>query len=334
MRALIIAEAGVNHNGELELAKKLIDVAAEAGADYVKFQTLNAGRMVTAKASKARYQTLTTDDSESQYEMLRKLQLSENDHKELIIHSRKRNIKFFSTGFDIPSIDLLINLGQELFKIPSGEITNLPLLRHVGKQRKPTILSTGMSNLNEIESAILTLEDSGVNRSDITVLQCTTAYPTPISDVNLRGMLGIKDRFNVSVGFSDHTLGFEIPIAAVALGATIIEKHFTLDRMLPGPDHKASLEPTELREMIKGIRNVESALGDGVKRIMPSEIENLSVARKSIVTKYPIKKGELFSEENLTTKRPGIGVSPIKWDEVLGQSALRDYESDELIDET
>jgi N,N'-diacetyllegionaminate synthase len=331
---MIIAEAGVNHNGDIALAKKLIDIAAESGADFVKFQTLNASRMVTAKAAKARYQILATEEYESQHDMLRKLELTEDNHKELIAHSLQKNIKFFSTGFDIQSIDLLINLGQEIFKIPSGEITNLPLLRHIGRQQKPIILSTGMSSFDEIESALLALEESGVKRNEITVLQCTTAYPTPISDVNLLAMKSIKDRFNVSVGYSDHTLGIEIPIAAVALGATIIEKHFTLDRTLPGPDHKASLEPMELKAMIDGIRNVELAMGNGIKRIMPSEIENLPIARKSIVTKQPIKLGEIFSEVNLTTKRPASGVSPMQWDLILGRKALRHYESDELIDET
>jgi N,N'-diacetyllegionaminate synthase len=331
---MIIAEAGVNHNGDIALAKKLIDIAAESGADFVKFQTLNASRMVTAKAAKARYQILATEEYESQHDMLRKLELTEDNHKELIAHSLQKNIKFFSTGFDIQSIDLLINLGQEIFKIPSGEITNLPLLRHIGRQQKPIILSTVMSSFYEIESSLLALEESGVKRNEITVLQCTTAYPTPISDVNLLAMKSIKDRFNVSVGYSDHTLGIEIPIAAVALGATIIEKHFTLDRTLPGPDHKASLEPMELKAMIDGIRNVELAMGNGIKRIMPSEIENLPIARKSIVTKQPIKLGEIFSEDNLTTKRPASGVSPMHWDLILGRKALRHYESDELIDET
>ncbi len=333
MSVTIIAEAGVNHNGDMTIAKKLIDVAAESGADYVKFQTLNAAHMVTAKAAKARYQILNTEETESQQEMLRKFELSENDHMELIAHSSQRGIKFFSTGFDIASIDLLIDLGQEIFKIPSGEITNLPLLRHVGGQRKPIILSTGMSNIEEIKSAVFLLEESGTERNQITVLQCTTSYPTPMRDVNLIAMQSIKDQLKISVGFSDHTLGIEIPIAAVALGASIIEKHFTLDRTLPGPDHKASLEPEELKNMIHAIRNVENALGDGVKRLMPSEIENISIARKSIVAKKTIKIGEDFSEENLTTKRPGTGVSPMKWDVVLRQKALRNYEADELIDE-
>ena len=333
MRTIIIAEAGVNHNGDLDQAKRLIDVAAEAGADYVKFQTLNANRMVTTEAPKARYQTLTTADSESQYEMLRKLELSENQHLEIISHCKKRNIAFFSTAFDIPSMDLLISLGQEIFKIPSGEITNLPLLRHVAKKQKPVILSTGMSNLDEIEEAVLALEASGMHRRDITVLQCTTAYPTPMHDVNLLAMKTIKNKFEVAVGLSDHTLGIEIPIAAVALGASIIEKHFTIDRGLPGPDHQASLEPNELKTMVKAIRNVEMALGDGVKRLMPSEIENLPIARKSIVANRRIEFDEEFTDASLTTKRPAIGISPMKWDSIVGKKATKNYDLDDLIEE-
>lgn len=334
MPTVIIAEAGVNHNGDLELAKKLIDVASESGADYVKFQTLNASRMVTTKAPKARYQTLTTGDSESQYEMLSKLELSENQHLDIISHCRKRNIAFFSTAFDLPSVDLLINLGQKIFKIPSGEITNLPLLRYVAKRQEPVILSTGMSNLEEIKEAVLALEESGMNRRDITILQCTTAYPTPMPDVNLRAMETIRNKFNVSVGLSDHTPGFEISLAAVALGASIIEKHFTIDRDLPGPDHKASLEPAELKAMITGIRNIEMALGDGIKRAMPSEIENLPIARKSIVANRRINQGEIFTEDSITTKRPAEGMSPMNWDLILGKRATKNYEVDDLIDET
>jgi N,N'-diacetyllegionaminate synthase len=334
MTTLIIAEAGVNHNGDILLAKQLIDVAAESGADLVKFQTINADRMVTSKASKAKYQLLATDISESQRDMLKKLELSESTHKELIAHCSLRKVGFFSTGFDIQSINFLMNLGQQLFKIPSGEITNLPLLRYIGIQGKQVILSTGMSDLEEIVSAVNILEESGTNRNKISVLHCNTAYPTPMSEVNLRAMISIQKKLNVSVGYSDHTLGIEIPIAAVALGATIIEKHFTLDRNLPGPDHKASLEPAELKEMILAIRNIEYALGDGIKRLMPSEIENREVARKSIVTSQIVEKGEVFSEDNLTTKRPGTGVSPMKWDKILGLKAQRDYVADELIDET
>jgi N,N'-diacetyllegionaminate synthase len=334
MKTLIIAEAGVNHNGDINMAKKLIDIAAKAGADLVKFQTFNADRLVTHGAAKADYQILATNNSESQHGMLRKLELTESMHHELIAHCTSQNIGFFSTGFDVESINLLVGLGQELFKIPSGEITNLPYLQHIGKLKKTVILSTGMSNMEEIEAAINVLEKSGTNRSKITVLHCTTAYPVPMSDVNLRAMQSIQNKFNVAVGYSDHTLGVEIPIAAVALGATVIEKHFTTDRPQPGPDHKASLEPLELKSMIDGIRNVEKALGDGIKRLMPSEITNLPIARKSIVASQPIKAGVLFTEDNLTAKRPGTGISPMDWSKLIGRTAIRDYLADELIDES
>lgn len=334
MRTLIIAEAGVNHNGDIYLAKQLIDVAAESGADLVKFQTLNADQMATSKAAKAEYQLHATDILESQHEMLRKLELSEKAHRELIAHSNKKDIGFFSTSFDISSTNLLVSLGQKLFKIPSGEITNLPYLRHVGGLGETVILSTGMSNMDEIESAINILEESGTSRNRITVLHCTTAYPAPMSDVNLQAMQSIQRLLKVSVGYSDHTLGIEIPIAAVALGASIIEKHFTLDRTLPGPDHKASLEPEELKAMVQSIRNIELALGDGKKRIMPSELRNREIVRKSIVTLQAIKAGEVFTTQNLTPKRPGTGVSPMEWDKFLGRKAQRDYQIDELIDES
>lgn len=334
MRTLIIAEAGVNHNGDLEIAKKLIDVAAAAGADLVKFQTFNAERLVTENAPKADYQKTSADNSESQKAMLRKLELTEVMHQELIDHCALRNIGFFSTGFDIESINLLASFGQELFKIPSGEITNLPYLRHVGKLRKEVILSTGMSSMDEIENAINALEDSGTPRTRITVLHCTTAYPVPMSDVNLQAMQSIRAKFGVDVGYSDHTLGIEISLAAVALGASVIEKHFTLDRTLPGPDHKASLEPAELKSLVDGIRNINEALGDGIKRLMKSEIGNRDVARKSIVARVPISVGQVLSEENITTKRPGTGISPMEWSNLLGKKAHRDYSADELIDET
>ena len=334
MKTLIIAEAGVNHNGDINMAKRLIDIAANSGADLVKFQTFSADRLVTHGAAKADYQILATDNTESQHDMLRKLELTESMHNELIAHCASQNIGFFSTGFDVESINLLVGLGQELFKIPSGEITNLPYLRHIGKLNTTVILSTGMSNMDEIEAAINVLEESGTHRSKITVLHCTTAYPVPMSDVNLRAMQSIQKKINVAVGYSDHTLGIEIPIAAVALGATIIEKHFTTDRSLPGPDHKASLEPVELKAMIDGIRNIEKALGDGVKRLMPSEITNLPIARKSIVASLPIKAGALFTEHNLTAKRPGTGISPMQWGKLMGRTASRDYLGDELIDES
>jgi N,N'-diacetyllegionaminate synthase len=333
VKTLIIAEAGVNHNGDIELAKRLIDVAADSGADLVKFQTLNADQMVTLNAAKAEYQLLSTNISETQYEMLSKLELSENAHRELIAHSTKRGIGFFSTGFDISSINLLVKLKQEIFKIPSGEITNLPYLRHIGQLGKDIILSTGMSNMDEIDWALKILEDSGTSRSRITVLHCTTAYPAPMADVNLRAMVSMQNKLNISIGYSDHTLGIEIPIAAVTLGASVIEKHFTLDRNLPGPDHKASLEPKELKAMVQAIRNIELALGDGIKRIMPSELANRGIARKSIVTCRLVKAGEVFTPDNLTTKRPGTGVSANAWDRLLGKKAHRDYIVDEFVDE-
>lgn len=331
-RTLIIAEAGVNHNGDLMLAKQLIDAAAEAGADLVKFQTFNANRQVTRSAKKADYQTQTTDSNESQHEMLRRLELTEDMHLELIAHCTLRNIGFFSTGFDIESIDLLLTLGQDYFKIPSGEINNLPYLRHIGKLGKLVILSTGMATLSDIEAAIDVLEHAGTARAQITVLHCTTEYPTPMNEVNLLAMQSIQAAFDVSVGYSDHTKGIEVAIAAVAMGAEVIEKHFTLDRTLPGPDHQASLEPSELKAMVKAIRNIDVALGDGIKRLTPSEVRNKPVARKSLVASQAIKVGEAFSAQNLTTKRPGTGITPMRWDEVMGRIATRDFAADELIE--
>ena len=331
-RTLIIAEAGVNHNGDLGLAKQLIDVAAEAGADLVKFQTFNANRLVTHEAKKADYQTKTTDGNDSQHEMLRRLELTPAMHNELIAHCALRNIGFLSTGFDIESVDLLVSLGQNQFKIPSGEITNLPFLRHIGRRGQPVILSTGMATLGEIEAAIEALEQAGTPRANLTVLHCTTEYPTPMAEVNLRSMLSIHNAFGVDVGYSDHTQGTEVAIAAVALGATVIEKHFTLDRNLPGPDHKASLEPAELQAMVSAIRNIEVALGDGIKRLTLSEARNKSVVRKSLVASQSIKAGELFSIQNVTTKRPGTGISPMGWDAVIGRKAVRDFTVDELIE--
>ena len=332
-KTIIIAEAGVNHNGDIKLAKLLIDAAATAGADFVKFQTFNAGRQVTRSAKKAVYQTMATDGAESQYEMLHRLELTEAMHHELISHCATRNIRFFSTGFDIESVNLLIRLGQGHFKIPSGEITNLPYLRHIGQQGKAVILSTGMATLGEIEVAIDVLEQAGTNRKKITVLHCTSEYPSPMEEVNLRAMQSIQSAFGVAVGYSDHTQGIEIAIAAVAMGATVIEKHFTLGRTLPGPDHKASLEPEELTAMISAIRNVEKAMGDGIKRLTASEARNRTVSRKSLVTTRAVKAGELFTGENLTAKRPGIGISPMRWDEFIGKKASRDFAADELIDD-
>ena len=328
---LIIAEAGVNHNGDIELAKRLIDVAADAGADLVKFQTFSAERLTTQSAPKAYYQNQTTDSAESQYLMLKQLELSMEMHEVLISHCQQRNIGFFSTGFDIQSLDYLALLGPERFKIPSGEITNLPYLRHVGGYGKPVILSTGMATLSEIEAALEVLEAAGTPRRQITVLHCNTEYPTPMQDVNLRAMCGIRDGFGVAVGYSDHTAGIEVPIAAVALGATVIEKHLTLDRNLPGPDHKASLEPDEFAAMVRAIRNIEQAMGDGIKRPSPSEAKNKPIARKSLVAAKPICAGEQFTAENVTAKRPGSGISPMRWDEVMGQVAARDFAADELI---
>jgi len=331
-RTLIIAEAGVNHNGDIRLAKKLIDVAAMAGVDIVKFQTFNASRQVTSNAQKADYQIQTEDDKESQHEMLRRLELTDDMHRELIAHCATHNIGFFSTGFDIESIDLLLSLGQRHFKIPSGEITNLPYLRHIGKIGKPVFLSTGMSTLGDIESAIDALEQAGTARDQITVMHCTTEYPAPINEVNLRAMQSIHAAFGVPVGYSDHTAGIDVAIAAVAMGATVIEKHFTIDRNLPGPDHKASLEPTELIAMTAAIRNIEIAVGDGIKRLTSSEIRNQSVSRKSLVAAREIKIGEVFTFENMTAKRPGTGVSPMRWDEFIGKKARRDFVMDEQID--
>jgi N,N'-diacetyllegionaminate synthase len=330
-RTLIIAEAGVNHNGDIELAKRLIDAAADAGADLVKFQTFNAHRLATLTAPKAEYQTRTTDEAQSQFVMLRQLELSAEMHETLIAYCRSRNIGFFSTGFDIESLDYLASLGAERFKIPSGEITNLPYLRHVGGFGKPVILSTGMATLGEIEAALEVLEAAGTPRRQITVLHCNTEYPTPVQDVNLRAMCSIRDAFGVAVGYSDHTAGIEVPIAAVALGATVIEKHLTLDRNLPGPDHKASLEPDEFAAIVRAIRNIEQAMGDGIKRPSPSEAKNKPIARKSLVAAKLICAGEQFTAENVTAKRPGTGISPMHWDEVIGRVAGRDFAADELI---
>ena len=330
-KTLIIAEGGVNHNGDIQLAKQLIDVAALAGADLVKFQTFKANRQVTQNAAKASYQNLTTDIAESHQDMLRRLELTEAMHRKLIDHCTLRKIAFFSTAFDVESVNFLVSLGQDHFKIPSGEINNLPYLRHIGKLGRPTIISTGMSTMGEIEEAIYVLEKAGTPRNKMTILHCTTEYPVPIEDVNLRAMQSISSAFGVAVGYSDHTQGIEVAIAAVAMGATVIEKHFTLDRTLNGPDHQSSLEPNELFDMVKAIRNIEVALGDGVKRLTDSENKNKLITRKSLVAKRAIKSGEIFTTENLTTKRPGYGISPMRWDEFIGKKAIRDYASDDLI---
>ena len=332
MKVLIIAEAGVNHNGDINKAKNLIDIAAEAGADMVKFQTFTAESLVSKNAPKADYQIQNTNALESQYDMIKKLELTRPMHEDLIQHCHKRRIDFFSTGFDPQSIDLLVDLGLKLFKIPSGEITNLPYLKHVGAYGKPIILSTGMSNLNEIKDALEVLESSGTTRDKITILHCNTEYPTPMTDVNLLAMLSIRKAFGVNVGYSDHTLGIEVPVAAVALGASVIEKHFTIDRTMPGPDHSASLEPEELKAMVSSIRKIEKALGDGIKQPSRSDLKNQIIARKSLVAATAIKVGEVFSENNMTVKRPGNGISPMLWDDVIGENATKNFEPDDLIE--
>ena len=330
-QTLIIAEVGVNHNGDIVMAKKLIDAAALAGADIVKFQTFKADCLATFSAEKANYQKLSTDIEESQYSMLQNLELTESMHHELISHCKFRNIDFLSTGFDIESVTFLASLGQKCFKIPSGEITNLPYLIHIGSIAKKVILSTGMSTMTEIKRAIEVLEKAGTMLNNITILHCTTEYPTPMDEVNLKAMQTIKKTFDVTVGYSDHTLGIEVPTAAVAMGASIIEKHFTLDRSLPGPDHKASLEPIELKAMVRAIRNIEVALGDGVKNLTSSEKKNVTIARKSLVAKRPIKVGEIFTAENITSKRPGTGLSPMLWNDVIGKKSIANFSIDELI---
>ena len=330
-KVFIIAEAGVNHNGSLELAKKLIDVAVDAGVDAVKFQTFKTELLVSKNAKKAEYQAKTTGENESQFDMIKKLELDIASHEILMDYCKQKYILFLSTPFDSDSIKLLDKLGLEIFKIPSGEITNLPYLREIGSLNKKVILSTGMSNLSDIEKAIFTLEQSGTGYENITILHANTEYPTPMEEVNLKAMQTIKEAFKLSVGYSDHTLGIEIPIAAVAMGASVIEKHFTLDKTMQGPDHKASLEPMELKEMVKAIRNIEKALGNGIKKPSPSESKNMQIARKSIVANLDIKKGEILTEENITIKRPGNGISPMRWDEVVGMKATKDYKKDELI---
>jgi len=330
-KVFIIAEAGVNHNGSIELAKKLIDIAVEAGVDAVKFQTFKAEKLVSKNAQKAEYQKKTTDAQESQFDMIKKLELDLNTHKELISYCKTKNIMFLSTPFDHDSIELLNDLGLEIFKIPSGEITNLPYLRHIGKLDKKVILSTGMADIGEIEDALDILISSGTKKENITVLHANTMYPTPMEDVNLKAMVTIGNTFDIAFGYSDHTLGIEVDIAAVAMGASCIEKHFTLDKTMEGPDHKASLEPDELKAMVKAIRNIELALGSSVKKPSKSEMPNMQVARKSIVASCHIKKGEVLSEKNITVKRPGNGISPMRWDEVMGTVASKDYNEDELI---
>ena len=331
-KVLIIAEAGVNHNGSIELAKRLVDEAVNAGVDYIKFQTFKSEKLVSKAAKQAEYQQKNIGhEGESQYTMLKRLELSPADHEVLIDYCNSKGIMFFSTAFDMDSIDYLHSLNLGLWKIPSGEITNFPYLRKIATFGEPIILSTGMSELNEIEEAIQVLIKYGVAKEDLTVLHCTTEYPTPFKDVNLKAMLQIGEKFGVKIGYSDHTKGIEVPIAAVALGATVIEKHFTLNKTMEGPDHKASLEPDELKAMVTSIRNIENALGSGHKHVSDSERKNIEIVRKSIVAACPIKAGELLTEDNLTVKRPGTGISPMRWNEVVGTFAVKDFEEEEPI---
>lgn len=329
MSVYIIAEAGVNHNGSFDLACKLIDAAKEAGVDCIKFQTFKSENLVSRTAQKAEYQKETTGDS-SQRDMLKKLELSFSDFSRLKAYCEKKEICFLSTPFDFDSIDFLNSIDMPFWKIPSGEVTNLPYLLALAKTGKPVVMSTGMCTLQEIREAIDVLNENGIK--EIKLLHCNTEYPTPFEDVNLKAMETMHNEFHLEVGYSDHTKGIEVPVAAVALGATIIEKHFTLDRNMEGPDHKASLEPQELAEMVKCIRNIEKAIGTGEKTPSPSEKKNIAVARKSIVAKTKIKTGDVFTEQNITAKRPGTGLSPMKWFDVLGKTALRDFEEDELIE--
>ena len=329
-KVIIIAEAGVNHNGNIEIAKKLIDVAAESGADYVKFQTASLDGIVSKSAKMSQYQIENIGVETSQKEMLRKLLLPYEAFEELYEYCKTRNIAFLSTPFDIESIDFLDDLGVPFWKIPSGEITNYPYLKHIGQTGKPVIMSCGMSTLEEVESAIRVLKENGT--TNISIMHCNTDYPTKMSDVNLRAINWLEEKLGVPVGYSDHTLGIEVPIAAVAMGAGVIEKHFTLDRNMEGPDHVCSLEPAELKQMIKSMRNIEQALGEREKKVTDSEKQNIEVARKSIVCAKRIKCGETISEDMLTTKRPGNGINPMLWEQVIGKSSNRDYEEDDVLD--
>jgi N,N'-diacetyllegionaminate synthase len=331
MSVFIIAEAGVNHNGSIDLAKKLIDIASIAGADAVKFQSFKAENLTTTNAQKATYQKEITNISESQFNMLKKLELNHEMHKELIAYCTKKKIIFLSSPFDHESIELLNTLGLEIFKIPSGEITNLPYLRHLGKLNKKIILSTGMSSMDEVKSALKILVNSGTKKNNITILHANTEYPTPMKDVNLNAMVALGKELDIKFGYSDHTLGIEANIAAVAMGASCIEKHFTLNCNMQGPDHKASIEPDQLIDMVKAIRNIELAFGDGIKKPSKSEKKNINIVRKSIVAKTKINKGEILSEKNLSVKRPGTGISPMKWNSIIGTKARKNYNEDDLI---
>ena len=331
---LIIAEAGVNHNGSLEIAKKLVDKAVEAGVDIIKFQTFKAEKLVSKSAKQAEYQKKNIGNAadDSQYNMLKKLELSEQDHQELVDYCKKKGIQFWSTAFDLDSIDYLHTLNLGLWKIPSGEIPNYPYIKKIAQYHQPVILSTGMCEMDDISGVMNVLLNNGVRRNQITILHCNTEYPTPYEDVNLLAMQQIRQDFQVEVGYSDHTKGIEVPIAAVALGATVIEKHFTLDRNMEGPDHKASIEPDELKAMVSAIRNIEKALGSGKKTVSDSERKNIAIARKSIVAACPIKKGDILTEGNLTVKRPGTGISPMRWEEVVGTNAICDFNEEDLIE--
>lgn len=330
MSVFIIAEAGVNHNGDINLAKRLIDAAAQSGADAVKFQTFSAELSISKHTQKAAYQKMSTDENETQFEMVKKLELTYDEFRELKEYCDEKKILFLSTPDEIESADFLSNL-QDIFKIGSAEITNLPLLRHIGALGKKIVLSTGMADMDEIKSALEILTQAGTSRLDITLLHATTEYPTLMEDVNLKAMVTIGSAFNVNYGYSDHTLGIEVPIAAVAMGAKIIEKHFTLDKSMQGPDHQASLNPQELKEMVKAIRNIETALGNGIKTPTKNELKNIDVCRKSIVARTKISKGDIFSSDNLTIKKPGDGTSPMLWDSVINKRATKDYEKDEQI---
>lgn len=331
MNVIIIAEAGVNHNGSIEIAQKMVDEAATAGADFIKFQTFKTELNISKKATKAEYQKKNTkNENESQYEMVKKLELGFDEFVELKKYCNKHGIGFLSTGFDLPSIDFLDQLGLEFFKIPSGEIINKPYLEYIASKNKPVFMSTGMANLSEIEKAIEIFQNSGLTRDQITVLHCTTEYPTPMKDVNLNALITIRDAFKVRVGYSDHTTGIEIPIAAVALGSEVIEKHFTLNRNMDGPDHKASLEPHELKAMVKAIRNLEVAMGDGIKRPSESELKNIKIARKSIHYTRDLKAGTVIQVDDLIMKRPGSGISPMLYEQLLGKVLKHDVKEDSL----
>ena len=331
----IIAEAGVNHNGSIEIARQMVDKAVEAGVDIIKFQTFKSEKLVSKSARQAEYQkkNIGTKSDDSQLSMLKKLELSEQDHVELMAYCKQKGIKFFSTAFDMDSIEYLHSLNLGLWKIPSGEVTNYPFLKRIASYNERTILSTGMCDLQDVRAAVDALYKNGLSKENLTLLHCNTEYPTPFEDVNLKAMDALRKEFGVEVGYSDHTKGIEVPIAAVALGASVIEKHFTLDRNMEGPDHKASLEPDELKDMVSAIRNIEKAVGgDGTKHVSESERKNITIARKSIVAAYDIKAGETFTEQNLTVKRPGNGISPMRWEEVIGTKAIRNFAEDEIIE--